>query len=104
MGATSTWSPASNAMRGDMSSSSNTMQGTPPPRPQDLDSVNSDVAKAPEEKQRVVQEEAGVQNPQAVQQAAAASSGVMLACDGLVQGQTGWYSRWTWTDESLAGR
>ena len=72
-------------------SSSNTMQGTPPPRPQDLDSVNSDVAKATEEKQRVVQDRAGVQNPQAVQQAAAASSGVMLACDGTVQGQTGWY-------------
>ena len=90
MGATSTWSPASNAMRGDMASSSTAMQGTPPPRPQDLDAVSSNESQAPEEKQRVVQEEAGVQNPQAAQQAAA-SSGVMLACDGTVQGQTGWY-------------
>ena len=90
MGATSSWSPASNAMRGDMASSSTAMQGTPPPRPQDLDAVSSDESQAPEEKQRVVQEEAGVQNPQAAQQAAASSS-VMLACDGTVQGQTGWY-------------
>ena len=94
MGATSSWSPASNAMRGDMTSSSTAMQGTPPPRPQDLDDVSkTDAAKASVEKQRSVEEEKpGVQNPQAAQAAAAAaSSGVMLACDGTVQGQTGWY-------------
>ena len=93
MGATSSWSPASNAMRGDMTSSSTAMQGAPPPRPQDLDTVSEpDAAKESGDKQRVVQDEqAGVQNPQAAQAAAAASSGVMLACDGTVQGQTGWY-------------
>ena len=90
MGATSTWSPASNAMRSDMSSSSTAMQGTPPPRPQDLDTVSPESQQSAE-KHRAVQEEAGVQDPQAAQQAAAASSGVMLACDGTVQGQTGWY-------------
>tara|TARA_B100001094_G_C17926890_1_gene668752 strand:+ start:182 stop:460 length:279 start_codon:yes stop_codon:yes gene_type:complete len=70
------------------------MQGTPPPRPQDLDAVSKpDAAKTSVDKQRAVQEEkAGVQNPQAAQAAAAAaSSSVMLACDGTVQGQTGWY-------------
>ena len=66
------------------------MQGTPPPRPQDLDTVSPESEQSAE-KQRAVQEEAGVQNPQGAQQAAAASSGVMLACDGTVQGQTGWY-------------
>ena len=77
-----------------MTSSSTAMQGTPPSRPQDLDDVSkTDATTASVEKQRVVEDEKpGVQNPQAAQvAAAAASSGVMLACDGTVQGQTGWY-------------